>query len=52
MIAAVLLHDVGDELARYSHREIAVAILRPIDERVFAQPHAFDVEHKARYGGG
>ena len=120
MVAAVLLHDIGDELATYSHSEMAAAILRPfvseeiywvvkyhgvfqmyyyahhsggdrnardqykdhpyyatavrfcheydqncfdpeypseslaffrpILERVFAQPQAFDVEQKARYG--
>jgi predicted HD phosphohydrolase len=121
MVAAVLLHDIGDDLATYSHSEMAAAILRPfvseeiywvvkhhgvfqmyyyahhsggdrhvrdrykdhpyydtavrfcheydqncfdpdyqsesleffrpIIERVFAQPNAFDEEHKARYGG-
>ena len=121
MVAAALLHDIGDELATYSHSEMAAAILRPfvseeiywvvkhhgvfqmyyyahhcggdrntrdqyqdhpfydsavrfchdydqncfdpeyqseslqffrpILERVFAQPHAFDEEQKARYGG-
>ena len=29
MIAAALIHDVGDELAPYNHQEIAAAILRP-----------------------
>jgi predicted HD phosphohydrolase len=29
LIAAALIHDVGDELAPYSHQEIAAAILRP-----------------------
>lgn len=29
MIVAALIHDVGDELAPYSHQEIAAAILRP-----------------------
>ena len=29
MIITVLLHDIGDELATYSHSEMAAAILRP-----------------------
>jgi predicted HD phosphohydrolase len=29
LIVAALIHDVGDELAPYSHQEIAAAILRP-----------------------
>ncbi len=29
MIIAVLLHDIGDDLAPYSHSEMAAAILRP-----------------------
>ena len=29
MIVAVLLHDIGDDLAVYSHSEMAAAILRP-----------------------
>lgn len=29
MIIAVLLHDIGDELAPHSHSEMAAAILRP-----------------------
>jgi predicted HD phosphohydrolase len=29
MIAAALLHDIGDELAPYNHSEMAAAILRP-----------------------
>ena len=29
MIVAVLLHDIGDELAPHSHSEMAAAILRP-----------------------
>ena len=29
LIAAALIHDVGDELAPYTHQEIAAAILRP-----------------------
>ncbi|MGH7880713.1 MAG: HD domain-containing protein [Steroidobacteraceae bacterium] len=29
LIAAALLHDIGDELAPYNHAELAAAILRP-----------------------
>ncbi len=29
LIAAALLHDIGDELAPYNHSEMAAAILRP-----------------------
>ena len=29
LIAAALIHDIGDELAPYSHQDIAAAILRP-----------------------
>jgi predicted HD phosphohydrolase len=29
LIVAILLHDIGDELAPYSHSEMAAAILRP-----------------------
>ncbi|MFI4890423.1 MAG: HD domain-containing protein [Steroidobacterales bacterium] len=29
LIVAALIHDIGDELAPYSHQEIAAAILRP-----------------------
>jgi predicted HD phosphohydrolase len=29
LVAAALVHDIGDELAPYNHQEIAAAILRP-----------------------
>lgn len=29
LVAAALLHDIGDELAPYNHAELAAAILRP-----------------------
>ena len=29
LVAAALIHDVGDELAPYNHAEIAAGILRP-----------------------
>ncbi len=35
-IVAVLLHDIGDELATFSHSEMAAAILRPfVSERLY-----------------
>ena len=41
MIAAALLHDIGDELAPYNHSEMAAAILRP-----YVRPEvAWIVEH-------
>ncbi len=36
MVAAALLHDLGDGLAPYSHSELAAAILRPfVSERTY-----------------
>ena len=36
MVMAVLFHDIGDELAPYSHSEMAAAILRPfISEKIY-----------------
>jgi len=36
MIAAALLHDIGDELAPYSHSEMAASILRPfVNEEIY-----------------
>jgi len=36
MIVAVLLHDIGDDLAPYSHSEMAAAILRPfVSEKIY-----------------
>ena len=36
MIIAILLHDIGDELATYSHSEMAAAILRPfVSEKLY-----------------
>jgi len=35
-VVAALLHDIGDELAPYSHSEMAAAILRPyVEERLY-----------------
>ena len=36
MVIAVLLHDIGDELAPYSHSEMAAAMLRPfVSEKIY-----------------
>ena len=36
MIVAVLLHDIGDDLATYSHSEMAAAVLRPfVSEKLY-----------------
>ena len=36
MVAAALLHDIGDELAPYSHSEMAAAVLRPyVSDKVY-----------------
>jgi predicted HD phosphohydrolase len=36
MIIAVLLHDIGDDLAPYSHSEMAAAILRPfVSDKIY-----------------
>lgn len=35
-VVAALTHDIGDELAPYSHSEMAAAIIRPyVDERLY-----------------
>ena len=35
MVMAVLFHDIGDELAPYSHSEMAAALLRPfVSEKI------------------
>lgn len=35
-VVAALVHDIGDELAPYSHSELAAAILRPyVDENLY-----------------
>jgi len=41
MILSVLLHDIGDELAPYSHSEMAAAILRPF----VSEKHYWIVKH-------
>ena len=36
MVIAALLHDIGDELAPYSHSEMAAAVLRPfVSEKIY-----------------
>lgn len=36
MVVAALLHDIGDELAPYSHSEFAAAVLRPfVSEKIY-----------------
>ncbi len=55
-IAAALLHDLGDELAPYSHSEMAAAILRPFvsDEIYWVVKHhgIFQMYYYAHYSGG
>ena len=56
MIIAVLLHDIGDELAPYSHSEMAAAILRPfVSERIYwiVKHHGvFQMYYYAHHCGG
>jgi predicted HD phosphohydrolase len=55
-IAAALLHDIGDELAPYSHSEMAAAILRPFvgDEIYWVVKHhgIFQMFYYAHHSGG
>lgn len=55
-IAAVLLHDIGDALAPYSHSEMAAAILRPFvsDELYWVVKHhgVFQMAYYAHHTGG
>ncbi len=55
-VAAVLLHDIGDELAPYSHSEMAAAILRPFvsDELYWVVKHhgVFQMYYYAHHCGG
>jgi predicted HD phosphohydrolase len=45
LIAAALIHDIGDDLAPYSHQEIGAAILRP-----YVRPEVtWIVEHHALF---
>jgi predicted HD phosphohydrolase len=56
MILAVLLHDIGDELAPYSHSEMAAAILRPfVSEKLYwivKQHGLFQMYYYAHFCGG
>lgn len=55
-VAAALLHDIGDELAPYSHSEMAAAILRPFvsDEIYWVVKHhgLFQMYYYAHHCGG
>lgn len=55
-VAAALLHDIGDELAPYSHSEMAAAILRPFvsDEVYWVVKHhgIFQMFYYAHHSGG
>ena len=56
MIVATLFHDIGDELAPYSHSEMAAAILRPfISEKIYwiIKHHGvFQMYYYAHHSGG
>lgn len=56
VIVAALLHDIGDELAPYSHSEMAAAILRPFvsDEVYWVVRHhgIFQMYYYAHHCGG
>jgi predicted HD phosphohydrolase len=55
-IMAALVHDIGDELAPYSHSEMAAAILRPFvsDEVYWVVKHhgLFQMYYYAHHSGG
>ena len=56
LILAILLHDIGDELAPYSHSEMAAAILRPfVSEKIYwiVKHHGvFQMYYYAHHRGG
>jgi predicted HD phosphohydrolase len=56
MVLAVLLHDIGDELAPHSHSEMGAAILRPfVSEKLYwvVKHHGlFQMYYYAHYFGG
>jgi predicted HD phosphohydrolase len=56
MIVSVLLHDIGDDLAPYSHSEMAAAILRPfVSEKLYwiVKHHGvFQMYYYAHHCGG
>lgn len=55
-VVAALLHDIGDELAPYSHSEMIAAILRPyIDEKtvwIIKMHGVFQMYYYAHHVGG
>jgi predicted HD phosphohydrolase len=56
MIVALLLHDIGDDLAPYSHSEMAAAVLRPfVSEKIYwiVKHHGvFQMYYYAHHCGG
>ena len=56
MIIAVLLHDIGDDLAPYSHSEMAAAILRPFVSKkiywIIKHHGVFQMYYYAHHCGG
>ena len=56
LVVAALLHDIGDELATYSHSEMAAAILRPfVSEEIYwvVKHHGiFQMYYYAHHCGG
>ena len=56
LILTILLHDIGDELAPYSHSEMAAAILRPfVSEKLYwiVKHHGlFQMYYYAHFCGG
>lgn len=56
MVIAVLVHDIGDELAPYSHSEMAAAMLRPfVSEKIYwiVKHHGvFQMYYYAHHIGG
>jgi len=55
-VVAALLHDIGDELAPFSHSEMAAAVLRPyVSERIYwiiKQHGLFQMYYYAHHLGG
>lgn len=56
LVVAILLHDIGDGLAPYSHSEMAAAILRPfVSEKIYwiVKHHGvFQMYYYAHHTGG
>ena len=56
MIMSILLHDIGDDLATYSHSELAAAVLRPfVSEKlhwVVKHHGVFQMYYYAHHCGG